>query len=168
MAVRRLTALEQAAWGGLLSTHAALWRTMEQRLAASGLSMTDYDVLVALEGAGRDGVRMSDLASRSRMSSGGFSRLADRLARQGLIERRPCDTDGRGYLAFVTPEGLRTLRRARTTHLDDVRELFLSHLSEDDLRHLAAVWAQLDAGRDEAAAGSERAAPRPRRPRAAL
>ncbi|MGH2942884.1 MAG: MarR family winged helix-turn-helix transcriptional regulator [Solirubrobacteraceae bacterium] len=143
--MNRLAPLEQSAWGGFLATHALLWRTMEKRLSASGLSMTDYDVLVALEGAGAQGARMSDLAVRTLMSSGGFTRLADRLARQGLIERRPCETDGRGYFAVITTEGRRVLRRARKTHLEDVRELFLSQLSDEDMRRLADTWERVRA-----------------------
>jgi DNA-binding MarR family transcriptional regulator len=142
----RLSPLEQSAWGGFLTTHAALWRTMEKRLSTSGLSLTDYDVLVVLEGAGERGVRMSDLANRTLMSSGGFTRLADRLTRQGLIERRRCDTDGRGFFAVITPEGHRVLGRARSTHLEDVRELFLSQLSDDDMRQLAATWERIGGG----------------------
>jgi DNA-binding MarR family transcriptional regulator len=160
--VKRLSPLEQSAWGGFLATHAALWRAMEKRLSTSGLSLTDYDVLVALEDAGTQGVRMSDLASRTLMSSGGFTRLADRLARQGLIERRRCDADGRGFFAVITLEGRRGLRRARKTHLEDVRELFLSHLSEDDMRRLALTWERVGGaieirpgeGRSDAPAGA--------------
>jgi DNA-binding MarR family transcriptional regulator len=143
MATERLSDLEQAAWAGFLRAHAELWGTMEKRLAGSGLSMTDYDVLVALESAGKDGMRMTELARRSAMTTGGFTRLADRLARQGLMERRRCPTDGRGFLAVLTADGRRALQGARTTHLDDVRELFLAHLSERDMAQLAGAWERI-------------------------
>ena len=147
MATKRLSELEEGAWRGFLATHARVWREMERRLAQTGLSMADYDCLVALEGAGETGVRMSELAKRTTMSSGGFTRLADRLERQGLIERRKCPSDGRGLLAVVTDEGRRALRRARAVHLDDVREIFLGPLSDEDMRRLAEVWERL--GDDE-------------------
>lgn len=139
----RLSELEQAAWGGFLATHAALWKAMERRLAPIGLSLTDYDVLLKLEEVGSDGLRMSDLASRLLMSSGGFTRLADRLERQGYVQRHRCETDGRGMRAVLTPAGRRVLRRARAAHLDDVRTLFLGPLSETELRRLASAWRRL-------------------------
>ncbi len=55
MAIKRLTEVEEGAWAGFLHTHARVWREMERRLARTGLSMADYDCLVALEGAGKDG-----------------------------------------------------------------------------------------------------------------
>lgn len=143
MAIKRLTPTEAGAWQGFLATHARVWRELERRLARSGLSMADYDCLVTLEGAGDEGVRMSEIAKRTTMSSGGFTRLADRLEGKGYIERRPCPTDGRGLLAVLTDEGRRALRKARAGHLDDVREVFLGPLSDEDMKRLAGVWERL-------------------------
>ena len=145
MAEDRLTATEEAAWAGFLHAHAELWRELEKRLAPSGLNMNDYAVLVTLQSAGESGVRMTDLAKRTRMSSGGFTRLADRLQAQGLIERRRCDSDGRGSFAVITPAGADRLGSARVGHLDDVRELFLNHLSDEELRSMGDSFARIRA-----------------------
>lgn len=151
MTIRRLSEREEGAWRGFLETHARVWREMERRLAKTGLSMTDYDCLVALEVAGEGGVRMTELAKRTTMSSGGFTRLADRLEGRGFIARRPCPSDGRGLLAVLTDEGRAALRRARAGHLDDVREIFLGPLSEEDQERLAEVWRRLGQGGGEPA-----------------
>ena len=116
--------------------------------------MNEYSVLVALEAAGSCGVRMSDLAARSRMSSGGFTRLADRLQSQRLIDRQRCETDGRGYFAVITEDGCERLEQARSGHLEDVRELFLDKVKPVELDAMAAAFARV-LGADNPAAKCE-------------
>jgi len=140
----RLSSLEQAAWEGFLRTHDRLWRAMEAGLAQVNVSMAEYSVLALLGAAGPKGMRMSDLAERRLMSSGGFTRLADRLERRGLIERKRSASDGRGFDAILTSEGRALMRRAWRQHHSDLQGLFFSRLDEDSLRCLADVWARLD------------------------
>ncbi len=136
--------LEQAAWSGFLRTHDRLWRAMEAGLAPLNVSMAELDVLLALDAARPRGVRMSDLAERLLMSSGGFTRLADRLEQRGLIERRRAVADARSLEMVMTARGRALFRRARRQHHADVRSLFLDQLDEDDLRRLSAIWTALD------------------------
>jgi DNA-binding MarR family transcriptional regulator len=138
-----LSDLEQAAWGGFLITHDRLWRAMEARLTPVGITMSEYSVLAVLDGAGDQGVRMSDLAAVRLMSTGGFTRMADRLEKQGLITRQRSQTDGRGLNAVITPGGRQLLARARSRHLDDVRSMFLERLSAEQLEQLRVIWERL-------------------------
>jgi hypothetical protein len=46
----------------------------------------------------------------------------------------------------LTDAGERLLARARPTHLAGVRERFLRHFSEDDLRTLARYWERVVPG----------------------
>lgn len=107
------------------------------------MSFSTYDVLLRLAWAGESGLRMSTLAQQVFMTSGGLTRLADRLERGGLITRTRSTEDLRGYVARITTAGRDALRRANRQHLDDVRELFLSHLTDDELQVLADVWQRL-------------------------
>lgn len=91
---------------------------------------------------------MSDLAERRLMSSGGFTRLADRLERRGLIERRRSAADGRSWEAVLTSDDRRLLRRAWRQHHSDLRALFFDRLEERDLHYLASVWARLNPSAD--------------------
>jgi DNA-binding MarR family transcriptional regulator len=138
-----LQGLEQEAWEGFLRTHERLWRAMEAGLAQVNVSMAEYSVLALLGNAGPRGMRMSDLAGQRLMSSGGFTRLADRLERRGLIERRRSAADGRGFDAVLTSDGKALLRKARRQHHSDLRALFFSRLDENSLRCLAGIWARL-------------------------
>ncbi len=48
---------------------------------------------------------MSELAEQAMLTSGGLTRLADRLERDGLIVRARCVDDLRGYQARITDQG---------------------------------------------------------------
>ncbi|ROS44508.1 MarR family winged helix-turn-helix transcriptional regulator [Amycolatopsis thermoflava] len=148
MATEELRDIEDAAWRGFLFTHDRIWRSLEAGLAALNVSMAEYSVLALLAEAGPKGMRMSDLAERRVMSTGGFTRLADRLERRGLIERRRSAVDGRSFEAVLTREGRALLRKAWRRHHSDLRELFFDRLDDDDLRRLADIWARLDPGGD--------------------
>jgi len=143
MATARLSELEDEAWRGFLYAHDRIWREIEAGLAPLGVSMAEYSVLALLGDAGRDGMRMSELAERRLMTTGGFTRLADRLERRGLIERRRSADDGRGFTAVLTPDGRALLRKAWKKQHGDLRRLFFDRLEQDDLRNLATVWARL-------------------------
>lgn len=148
MATDDLRDLELEAWRGFLLTHERLWRALEAGLAPLDVSMAEYSVLALLGEAGRDGMRMSDLAEGSLMTTGGFTRLADRLERRGLIERRRSTVDGRSVEATLTRDGRALMRRAWRQHRRDLREYFLDRLDDGHLRSLVDIWARLDAADD--------------------
>ncbi|HET8589650.1 MAG TPA: MarR family transcriptional regulator [Nakamurella sp.] len=164
-AAPRLTELEDAAWQGFLYTHHHLWRAVEAGLAPLQVSMAEYGVLSLLARAGRGGMRMSELAQRQVMSTGGFTRLADRLERRGLIERRPTPQDGRGAAAVLTAQGRSLLRKAWVQHHDDLRRLFFDRLDEADLNELVRIWERLRNDGDDPGAtpGGKGAPPAPPR-----
>jgi DNA-binding MarR family transcriptional regulator len=143
MAAPRLTDLEDEAWQGFLYTHDRLWKGIEAGLDPLNVSMAEYGVLALLGRAGRHGMRMSDLARQRLMSTGGFTRLADRLERRGLIARNQAVEDKRGLVAVLTPEGRTVLRKAWLQQHADLRRLFFDRLDDDDLQDLARIWARL-------------------------
>jgi DNA-binding MarR family transcriptional regulator len=97
-------------------------------------------VLLFLEQAPENRLRMSELAASLLLSQSGITRLVDRLEREGLVVRERCDSDGRGYYAVLTAEGRTRFAEARPTHLAGVRGHFLDRLSERDLARLAVAW----------------------------
>src|SRR5688500_14205042 len=118
----RLSPLEMEAWGGFLRLHTTVYRELDQRLVrGQRMALSSYDVLLRLSWAGDDGLRMSDLARQVFMTSGGVTRLADRLEGEGLISRTRGPDDLRSYRARITPAGRRALKRANRQHLQDVR-----------------------------------------------
>ena len=143
MATERLRPLEDAAWRGFLLTHDRIWRSIQEGLAPLNVSMAEYSVLALLGEAGPKGMRMSELAERRLMSTGGFTRLADRLEHRGLIERRRSGVDGRSIDATLTSQGRALLRKAWRRQYRDLHSLFFDRLDDEDLRRLADIWDRL-------------------------
>ena len=85
-------------------------------------------------------MRMSELADSVLLSRSGLTRLVDRLERQGLLRRERCASDARGLFAEITDDGRSLFAKARKTHLDGVRRLFLDRFSRDELRSIGALW----------------------------
>jgi DNA-binding MarR family transcriptional regulator len=145
--VLELTGTELGAWRGLLRVHAALVRELDAELdEAHDLPLSSYDVLIYLQAAPDKRLRMAELADSVLLSRSGVTRLVDRLEREGLIVRDNCASDGRGLYAVLTDEGEELLARARPTHLAGVRERFLRHFSEDELKQLATYWERVQPG----------------------
>jgi DNA-binding MarR family transcriptional regulator len=135
---------ELAAWRGMLRAHAALTRELDAQLAREHkLPLSSYEVLLFLADAPEGRMRMAELAESVLLSRSGLTRLVDRLEREGLLKRKPCESDARGYFAEITPKGRRLFDAARRTHLDGVRSLFLSRFSRDELRAMGALWEKL-------------------------
>lgn len=135
-----LTPTELLAWRGFLHAHDTLWKALDAELTADDLNLPAYELLTTLQEAGRDGLRMTELARRVRFSGGGLTRLADKLQAQGLIERRRCATDGRGWEAALTEQGAKKLRRVHVRHLRAVRARFLDRLTPAETELLAGLW----------------------------
>jgi DNA-binding MarR family transcriptional regulator len=137
----RLDTRELRAWRGLLRVHAQLSKALDAQLEREhGLPLTSYEVLMYLSDAEGGRMRMHDLAASVLLSRSGLTRLVDRLERDGYLERCSCAHDARGAFAVLTPAGREQLEAARRTHLAGVRELFLSHFSEEELDVLGDAW----------------------------
>jgi DNA-binding MarR family transcriptional regulator len=142
---------ELRAWRGLLRAHAALTKALGADLEREhGLPLTSYEVLMNLHHAPGRRMRMSELACCVILSRSGLTRLVDRLAREGLLEREACDDDARGAFAVLTPEGEERVTAARRTHLAGVRARFLSRLSEAEMTELGDLWERMVAPEGEA------------------
>jgi len=138
---------ELGAWRGLLRVHAGMTKALDAELVREhGLPLSSYEVLLFLADAPGGRLRMSDLAEGVLLSRSGLTRLVDRMERDGLLRRERCEDDARGYHAQITDTGRELFGRARRTHLDGVRERFLSHLSPDELHTLARLWEKIAPG----------------------
>src|SRR5688572_21865451 len=118
----------------MLTTHSRLVHDLDAELERDhGLPLSSYEVLMNLADAEGHRLRMGELADRLLLSRSGITRLADRLEKQGLIERQRCDNDGRGYFALLTNRGRELVTAARPDHLAGVRRHFLDRLEADEV-----------------------------------
>ena len=140
---------ELGAWRGLLRAHSSLTKALDAELMREhGLPLSSYEVLLFLADAPGGQMRMSELADGVLISRSGLTRLVDRIERDGLLRRERCEEDARGWFAAITDEGRELFQRARKTHLDGVRKLFLSRFSRDELRTLGHALGKARGGSD--------------------
>src|SRR6476646_1615269 len=100
-------------WGLFLEVHTRIGRRLARELrAAVDLPDAWFEVLLRIGRTPGQAVRMTELANLLLFSSGGFTKLADRMEQAGLIRREPCPDDRRGAYAVLTAEGRRALDRA--------------------------------------------------------
>ncbi len=133
-----------AVWRLFLRAHATVIRDLEtELLVEQGLPLSFYDVLVQLVEAPGRRLRMTELADRVMLSRSGLTRLVDRLARAGLVERQACEGDARGTFTVLTDAGVERLRKAAPTHLRGIEEHMTSRLAPEELAELGDLLSRL-------------------------
>ncbi len=131
-------------WRTFLRVHASLTRRLEHDLIVEhDLPLASYDVLVQLAEAPQGRLRMTDLAERVLLSRSGLTRLVDRLAADGLVERQSCLSDARGTFTVITDAGRARLRGAAPTHLRGIQDYMTSRLEADELDTLGDLLGKL-------------------------
>ena len=134
----KLDPLELRAWRGLIETTALLRYRSDRLLAAdSGLSGSDYPVLVTLHERGDEPVRSVDLADLIGWEQSRLSHHLARMERRGLIKRRTHKGDGRGSEVHLTAAGRAIFLTASRAHSRAVRTLFADVLTAPQLEALA-------------------------------
>jgi DNA-binding MarR family transcriptional regulator len=139
---------ELIAWRGMLQAHARVTQALDAQMRAEhGMSVSTYEVLMFLGDAEDHRLRLSDIADQVLLSRSGLTRLIDKLAAQGFVERCAVDGDGRGFYAELTAAGEAKLEAARATHLDGVRAYYLERLTATDQIALGDIWTRFLAPR---------------------
>jgi DNA-binding MarR family transcriptional regulator len=101
-------------------------------MAEHGLARSSWDVLASLRRAGPPyELSPTDLYQALMRSSGAMTNRLHRLARAGLIERRPDPGDGRGRLVRLTARGRKLVDEIAPSHLENERRL-LGSLTDTD------------------------------------
>lgn len=109
----------------------------------TGLAPPDFFVLSQLWRSHDPAVPLSRLGRELAFSSGGFTKVADRLQQAGLIVRQPSPSDRRVTNAVLTPAGRATAERALAVYCAALRELVLRHLGMDGLRGMVGQVSRL-------------------------
>jgi DNA-binding MarR family transcriptional regulator len=136
------TNLANDAWEALLSAHAVLMKQFAAEDIWAEASMREYDVLYTLSKC-PEPVRLSELNRHVLLSQPALSRLVDRLADRGLLDRQPDAADGRCILLSLTGAGRAVQRQIGRRHARDVARAMTAELDPGDLKQLATICLKL-------------------------
>jgi MarR family transcriptional regulator for hemolysin len=101
------------------------WRlAVDRRLKDLGMSQASW-MTIAVAAKARSPLPQIELANRVGVEGATMVAMLDRLAKAGLVERVPSETDRRVKLVRVTPQGAQLYGKVRT-EADAVRRKLLS------------------------------------------
>lgn len=157
-----LTTDQQRAWRAYLLGSTLLSERLERDLRDKhDLSLAEYEILVRLSESESRALRMAELADSVKNSRSRITHTVNRLAADGFVVRRQCDSDGRGVIATLTDKGYAKLVDAAPDHVQSVRDALVDVVGDEDLatlgRAFGAIADRLGAPRSRGtAAGNER------------
>jgi DNA-binding MarR family transcriptional regulator len=127
--------------GRITRLSALIQRELERVFAQHGLAGSDFDVLATLRRSEAP-LTPGELSRSMMVTTGGMTKLLDRLEAQGLIRREPDARVRRGRLIVLTDDGRALVDRAVEAHLQNEQRL-LAAFSKAEREDLAALLRQL-------------------------
>ena len=135
-----LSAARQQSWGALLVSHARATARVGRRAEAEGALPLDwYDVLLALENAPVNRLRMGELVEHVVLSPSGLTRLIDRIEKAGLVERHLCPNDRRAFEVELTAKGRAAREQSWPIYARAVAQGFGDRYSDEEAIQLAEL-----------------------------
>jgi MarR family transcriptional regulator, 2-MHQ and catechol-resistance regulon repressor len=116
-------------YGRILEVARRLEHVFEETLRAEGGPHgARFELLLRLGRSPGDELTMSELAVQLGVTSGGATRLVDRVAADDLVERRACTSDRRVHHVRLTERGRERLAAALEPHRRDLARELTSRL----------------------------------------
>lgn len=135
--VRWLDANQQVDWRAFLTGSAIVTAALSAQLEAeSGMSLSEYEILVRLSESEDHTLRMSQLADGLVHSRSRLTHTVSRMEKRGLVERRACEGDGRGVNCHMTSKGFDALVEAAPGHVMAVRRVLVDVLTPEQFAAL--------------------------------
>jgi DNA-binding MarR family transcriptional regulator len=133
-------------WGLVLEAQHQVSAALRSDLA-DGMPYPEawFEVLLRLGRTPGGSVPMTKLARMVLFSSGGFTKLADRMEAEGLLRRVACPGDRRSSLATLTPKGRRALEKALRVHVPSLERHVASVLDASERAQLEHIMRKLRA-----------------------
>ena len=131
---------ETTAWRGFQRMAVGMATRLNRRLTSeSGISLPDYEVLSSLAGSETGTLRAFELGADLQWEKSRLSHHLKRMESRGLVNRRVCESDGRGLWVSITDQGQTVYDDASRAHGDLVDTLMIGRLDRNQLATLAAI-----------------------------
>ncbi|MGR2752167.1 MarR family winged helix-turn-helix transcriptional regulator [Agromyces arachidis] len=141
-----------AAWEALFRAQVQVMRGLAAEFPTALMSFNEYDVLLYLSRAPERSLRLKELNRHVLISQPSVSRLVDRLATRGFVEKTDDPRDGRGTLVRLTPHGFEQFRRAAILHMQSITDRVGDALDDDELRQLIELCDKLREAQEDRSA----------------
>lgn len=132
------TGIEQEVLVNLMRATAALEHEVAEWLKQFGLTLTQYNALRILRGAGPNGLCRNAVRDRMIRRVPDTTRLLERLVEAGLVAREREGADKRFVIARISQKGLALLAEIDEP-LARIRDAQLGHMSTEDLHTLSEL-----------------------------
>lgn len=134
----------QEIWRGLLHGQRAMLLRLGSELKRDfGLTIAQYEALLAVHQAPGGRLPATQLARELQYSSGSGSNLFARLEHLGLLRREAGVADGRTQVVSLTPEGAERIERATEAHVAALAREFEPLISDAEAPVLLAFARRL-------------------------
>jgi DNA-binding MarR family transcriptional regulator len=141
MTDRWLSQDQQRSWRSYLLGTTLLMDHLDRDLREKhGLSLPEYEILVRLSESPCRTLRMAELAHSVKNSRSRITHTVKRLEQDGYVERRACESDGRGVIASLTERGFERLTVAAHDHVEAVREALVDLVTDEQLATIGSAF----------------------------
>ncbi len=128
------------AWAALVKWIHQAVGLIERDLAKSkNISLTWYDVLIAIHLSPEKRLPMSEVARQIVLSKSGLCRSVEKLLQQDYLEKTQSLEDKRIFYLSVTEKGKHALRKAWPIYQKGIQQYFGQFLSEKEASDIALI-----------------------------
>lgn len=132
-----------AAWEALFRAQVTVMRALNADFPGGEISFNEYDVCFNLSTQPGRRCRMRDLTGHLLLTQPSVSRLVERLASRGIVEKQPDPSDARGVIVALTPHGFDVYRSVAVQHAQTIAEQVGAGLDDDELRTLTELCTKI-------------------------
>jgi DNA-binding MarR family transcriptional regulator len=137
------------AWEALFRAQVSVMRYLNSEFPTGELSLNEYDVLFNLSRQPDRRTRIRGLTDHLLVTQPSISRMVDRLAARGFVEKIDDPTDARGVIVHLTDLGYKTFVQVARGHMGSIYDRVGTNLSDEELLQLTALCDKLRVGTAE-------------------